>query len=273
MSTHSYIQQQMYEYIRGELDTPVMEEIDRHISACQSCRQELDELKLFFGRTESGYQNPSEARSPEFWNEFADTTMQRIQSSAHEIKKSPLGFWENIIESIFTYRVPALGLTGVMALAIIIFILWQKPQTEKPDIVAEQPSPVDTSVAPVDKRFESYLRKSKTLLIGVTNMDLKNDQPIDITTEQKVSHELVSEARALQQQPPITVHSGQLLSDLEKIQMQLANIDQNNPIPRIEMIRHGIREDNLLFKIRMAESVYGHARFMNATNTTSGGRK
>jgi hypothetical protein len=273
MSVHSHIQQQLYAYVRGELDAPAMEEIARHISSCLSCRQELNELSLFFERTIDEAQTPSEARSPEYWPEFADTIMQRIQSPARTVKKSPLGFWDTIIESIFPYRVPVIGVAGVMAIAIIILIFWQKPTSQNPHGIAEQPLYVDTSVNLVDKRFESYLRKSKTLLIGVTNMDLKTDQPIDFTAEQKVSHELVSEARSLQHQRPIVVHSGQLLNDLEKIQVDLMNIDQRNPVPHIEMIQHGIRDGNLLFKIRMAESAYGHARFLNANNSTTGGRK
>jgi hypothetical protein len=273
MSTHSHIQQQLYDYAKGELDLQVMEQINQHISSCPSCRQELSDLELFFERIGSETQKACDTRSQEFWNDFADSTMERIQSSEYAAKKSSPGFWEGIIDSIFPYRVPALGLAGVMAVAILLLIFWPQPPSGKPTIVAEQLVAVDTPVTTINKQFESYLRKSKTLLIGVTNMDLKNDQPIDFAAEQKASYELVSEARSLQKQRPVMMHSGQLLGDLEKIQIELAAIDPTNPGPRIELIRQGIREDNLLFKIRMAESVYGHARFMSAKGAAPGGKK
>jgi hypothetical protein len=272
MSTHSYIQQQLYDYAKGELDLQAMEQINQHVASCLSCRQELSELELFFERIGSEPQKACDARSPEFWNDFANSTLERIQSSENALKKSSPSFWDGIIDSILPYRLPAIGLAGVMVVAILVLIFWPQPPSMVHTNVAEQSS-VDTSNTTVDKQFESYLRKSKTLLIGVTNMDLNNDQPIDFAAEQKASFGLVSEARSLQKKKPVLVHSGQLLNDLEKIQIELAGIDPTNPGPRIEVIRRGIREDNLLFKIRMAESVYGHARFMNAEYPAPGGKK
>ena len=48
--------------------------------------------------------------------------------------------------------------------------------------------------------------------------------------------------------------SARLIGDLEKILIELANIEEDQDIPNVEMIRSGIRRENLLFKIRMTES-------------------
>jgi hypothetical protein len=74
---------------------------------------------------------------------------------------------------------------------------------------------------------------------------------------------LVREARYLKQQP-LDVRSRQLMNDLERILIELANTEEQNDLPNVEIIRGGIHQENLLFKIRMAEAMYDSAQFMYA---------
>jgi len=87
-----------------------------------------------------------------------------------------------------------------------------------------------------------------------------DDQPADLRTEQRISRELVSEARVLRQEP-LDLHSARLISDLEKIQIELANMGPENSSPGVALIRQGIESNNLLFKIRIAESVYQQVHY------------
>ena len=79
--------------------------------------------------------------------------------------------------------------------------------------------------------MQKYLRKSRTLLVGVANMKVPEDQPADLHAEQQISRELVSEARALRQEP-LDLHSARLINDLEKIQIELANMASGDAHPR-----------------------------------------
>jgi hypothetical protein len=101
------------------------------------------------------------------------------------------------------------------------------------------------------------------LFVGLTNMKLHDDENIDLSAERKVSRQLIHEARYLKTQP-IDERSAQLIGDLEKILIELANMKEENDISNVEIIRGGIHQENLLFKIRMAESLYDS---VSSTNT------
>jgi hypothetical protein len=142
-----------------------------------------------------------------------------------------------------------------------------------PDIINVKPPTLEsTQLTEMDKKIGQYFRKSKTLLIGISNMNLESDHPVDLSTERKVSRQLVDQVRYLREQP-MDINSAKLIGDLERIQIELANLKENNDNPQIEMVRNGIHKENLLFKIRMAESRYDQPRFINANNTYIGDRK
>jgi hypothetical protein len=113
--------------------------------------------------------------------------------------------------------------------------------------------------------MNQYLRKSKVLLVGLENMKTGEGRTVDLTAERKASRALVDESRSLKQQP-LDLHSVQLMNDVDKILIELANTDESESSPHVEMLRGGIRQENLLFKIRMAEN---SARFVNARATSN----
>jgi len=102
--------------------------------------------------------------------------------------------------------------------------------------------------------MDSYLRKSRMLLVGVTNMPVDEGQPVDLSVEQQTSRALADEARILKQET-LDDRSLQLISELEKIQIELANMKSDNQVPTIALVRGGIEQENLLFKIRIQEAI------------------
>ena len=79
-------------------------------------------------------------------------------------------------------------------------------------------------------------------------------------TERRVSRELVLEARALRQES-LDANSARLINDLEKIQIELANMTPDDAAPGVDMIRQGIESKNLLFKLRIAETLYQQVKY------------
>jgi len=88
---------------------------------------------------------------------------------------------------------------------------------------------------------------------------------VDLSSERKVSRDLIEEARYLQSQP-LDRRSERLIGDMEKILIELANMKEQNELPNVEMIRGGIHQENLLFKIRMAESLYDTTAAIQGSN-------
>jgi hypothetical protein len=98
-----------------------------------------------------------------------------------------------------------------------------------------------------------YLQQSKVLLIGIANLQPREGEQIELAVERTAARDLVRRARLLYSQP-IDDRSQELVQELERILIELANMELSADLPNVELIRGGIRKQNLLFKIRMAET-------------------
>jgi hypothetical protein len=259
MSIHTTIQLQLYDYLQGVLTESEREAVGSHLRSCQACAKELEAIRALTDLQRTTAYDAAATRPPEFWEELLDEVDRR--TTPHQ----PSPAWYRRLAGWFIPdRVPqrrlALGFAALLIVATSALVTWTVlRQSPHAPVVAETVAAPPT--VPVERtRFEKYLRKSRTLFVGVANMKVPEDQPADLNAEQQISRELVSEARALRQEP-LDLHSAQLISDLEKIQIELANMGPEASTPGVALIRQGIESNNLLFKIRMAESVYQQVHY------------
>jgi len=153
---------------------------------------------------------------------------------------------------------------AVLAVAVSLLLIVQKDRNG-PGI--ENVPSVVTHPVDVDERVGQYLKKSKVLLVGLSNMETGESAAGDLSAERTVSRQLVHEARYLQQQS-IDFQAARLIRDLAIIQEDFAEVPSSSEDAALRMIRQSIHRNNLLFKVRMAESVYSDARFVS-----TGGKK
>lgn len=272
MNKHSDILSQLYDYLRNETSPEDSSKLESHLASCQSCAEELEELESFLDVSSSNPHEPCNERTQEYWNNFEFDVKRRIQSLEIKKQKSPLSVWAKINSFFIFHKRPAIAYSSVFVIMILAMVVWRLNIPPKgAEVIEQQPVQFTEVDSPGDK-VEEYFRKSKTLLVGITNMDIEKDKPIDLSTERKVSRELVHQARYLQRQP-MDVHSAILVNDLEKILIELANMKDEHGLRNVEIIQGGIHKENLLFKIRMAESMYEGPRFMNANHIIEGDRK
>jgi len=273
MSQHDKIQRQFYDYIKSELTLLEREGLDAHLISCSICKKELKELNELI-ETELPLPNtmPSDERPTVYWNNFTLEVERRIRELDADGISRPVSFWD-WLSSLFTMhkrQVIAIGSSlAVLCIAISIWLLRTAPPIE---IAPVQTVATSNQLDDVDKKVNKYLHKSKTLLVGISNLDLVRDNTPDLTTEKKVSRELVREARYLHGQP-LDMRSAKLIDDLEKIQIEIGTMKDNGVVPRIQMVKNGIHSGNLLFKIRMAESVFDAREMYNSKNISSGDKK
>ncbi len=109
---------------------------------------------------------------------------------------------------------------------------------------------------PVQEAVGDYLTSSRMLLVGISNLSPEEGQPIDLGVERTAARSLVLQARLLSVEP-LDERSRLLVEELERILIELANLEESADLPDVEMIRTGVRQQNLLFKIRMAEHQLG----------------
>ena len=100
-----------------------------------------------------------------------------------------------------------------------------------------------------------YFRKSKVLLIGISNISIERGERLDVSTERRAARKLFQQARYLGAQAH-DERSRVLIEALERILLELANMDQQADLPEVEIVRAGMHQENMLFKIRMAETEF-----------------
>jgi hypothetical protein len=271
MITHLRLRKQLYDFVHGGLEQTLHDKIERHCSSCRECAEEVRYLRTLSTILEGGTTQPSEQRTTEYWNSFALIVEQRVRQTERRQKYSLISVRE-WLRSLLTFRkkyVLALsgGLTFGIVLALYLFPLLSPRPAANEHFADRSDQQVTQSAMPVNfvvNRAHQYFRKSKVLLVGISNM--KEDEDVDLNVERKASRELLHEARYLKTQA-LDSRSKKLINDLDKILIELADMEEKNDIPNVEILRGGIHQENLLFKIRMAESLYDSSKYISPNNS------
>ncbi len=254
----------LYEYLGEELSSEERTKVETHLASCSSCASEVESLRSTVTLLPRVSGEPSEERTPEFWQTFASGVEQKLDGNNGQRKATRPTLWEIIESSLLFHPRLIAALSGALALIGIAVVGWHLrtlPTNPTADgLEPEQP----IQVAQESNRVGEYLRKSKTLLVGIVNTKPPQGQPLDLTVERRASRELLRETRYVRQQP-MDRRSTQLINNLQKILVELANLKEDGT--SVEIIRGGIHDENLLFKIRVAEALYDSSRFMNTKFT------
>lgn len=258
MMKHTKILNDLYGYIAGELPAAERANIERHLADCSRCKAECDALRRSAESLRSAVGQPALQRSDAYWEGFAAGVEQRIQSELRNSRLAKHSFWEELRAYLALHRTPVLAAGAACILLVAgLYLLRPSPGMRSNDSALGPDSSLESSldspqVVPASERLERYLRRSKILLVGITNMKPSDGQAVDLRAEREASRSLIQEARYLQGQD-IDGRSARLIGELNKILIELANLEEKSDVPDVEIIRGGIQQENLLFKIRMAE--------------------
>ena len=299
MSRHRRVQMSLYDYLDGTLDDHHRSLVEEHLKNCSSCAGALARMQEAVSLVARPERPASDVRSGEFWATFATAVEGRIQQR-RQMKPRLADLWDVVHSYLFFHR-GSFALAGMVAAMILVVILIVNRTTPTHEYVfidsskspsipleprnetaqrtdeLERPlgdnqsqskytaSPLEAPlrVRYADNRMSQYLRKSKVLLIGIANLKTEEGQPVDLSVEQRASRELVKEARYLKQRR-LNPRVDELVDAMSRILIELANITKEQQAPNMEIVRSGIHQENLLFKIRMAEAVYDSAQFVHA---------
>jgi hypothetical protein len=244
----------MYEFVVGRLSAQVQQEIEEHCRECAECRADLEALASTVRGVRPPATEPSEQRDPKFWAEFADRVEERIG----EGRRPRTAFWKpwlEEIEALLTHGWKPVGAAaGVLAVALVIFLLSGRETSGPAATPAAVPAATAATPDSAGERFAQYLRKSNTLLVGLTNRKVDDDL-VDLSAERELSRELVQESRRLQE-TSMDPQTNRLVGDMEKILIEIASRNPITDREHFDLIRSGINQENLLFKVRMTESMY-----------------
>lgn len=302
MSRHKNIQLSLYDYLDGTLPEEQRTSVEEHLRSCPACAEDLRKMQEALSLVARPERPASDARSEEFWATFAAAVEGEIEERRR--KKTRLADLRDAIHSFLFFHRGSFALAGMaVAIVVLAIVLITRPTPTREVVFVDgaknksipleprngiaqstnekqasrsdelsQPnytaSPIETPlrVRYADNRMSQYLRKSKVLLIGIANLKTEDGQPVDLRVEQRASRELVREARYLKQRP-LDPRVNELVDAMSRILIELANISKDKQIPNMEIVRSGIHQENLLFKIRMAETVFDSAHVVYAKGT------
>lgn len=266
---HVRLRKHLYDIASGDptLEFRLKKKVEDHLASCRRCARELRLLTAAVNLTRTSLPAPSDHRSSEYWDRFTSSLENRIRSKEYEQKNGSFSL-RGVLLDIFLFRRRSVALLGSgLAVGIILgFIFFRhspSPGPQPPLTKTLTDAPVTTPIQLA--RMQTYFRKSKTLLIGIENMKTDDEAGLDLSAERTASRELLREARYLKYQP-LDNRSARLITNLERILIELANLKQETGLPGVEIIRGGIQQENLLFKIRMAEAMYDSTEFMSVNN-------
>lgn len=257
MSAH--VRDRLFDYLSGELPREESAILEEHLARCETCRDGLRILREAVDLLPPRGAQPSDERDELFWSSFPARVAGRIAAERRSRTSFIAGVSDRISSFIlFNGNRLIAGSAALAAIALAVVLLrWPAPPA--PDSgVAQALPPAPLGAEPAAVKLHDYLKRSRVLLVGVSNMHAEEGEAIDLTAERRQSRQLVIEARDLRRSP-LDSRSAKLVGDLEKILIELANSSDRQNGPDVEIIRSGIRHHNLLFKIRMTESAIAEA--------------
>jgi hypothetical protein len=240
----------------GDLNTAEEQKLQNHLDACNNCRDFLTEMEIALGKLGA----PQRPEMPEhFWEGYWHRLAQRLEKEEHAAPQQESVFvrWREGLREKWLAQpllIPLARTAGILALLVFGVIIghywWPRNSGEMSPITRTVPAAIPVAQA----RAEQWLERSKILLIGVANEDLSAAKP-DFSHQRQVSRKLLTEAQSLNREldPIVNRQLIQLMSQLELILLQIANLDAEHDLSSVELVRDGIARDGLLLKINIAE--------------------
>ena len=265
MRMHKKIRNQLYDYVRAELPESARTAIENHLKSCKRCSEELNSVRQALAILDVNVKHPSERRSDLYWQQFAQKVERRIKlESGDDAETSIFG---QLLDALVVHRKPfGVGFASALALVLLAFgvwSLWLKNPVGEISLsgqTAERTSSAEsTNVQKVtlETQAQDYLEQSKVLLIGLMNTDTKllgGSGPI-LQREKEISRRLVDESAGLTAKlnDPSQRQLRELISDLQLILVQIANLGVKHDLPGVEIIKGGIEHNGILFKINLEQ--------------------
>ncbi len=248
----------MAEALLGEITPSDKTALESHVAGCASCAAEYAALRKT-RQIMDARERPDPG--PEFWEGYWDRLMERRdkETSAEKLR---LPWWKKLAG--FGQVVPRWALQTAAALLLVgVGILVGRLVLSPPSGqvarsgAGTQPELIPASAGDPVTRARNYLDRSKLVILALVNYDPATEDPygLDLPLQKKVSRELVTEAGRLKNdlKGPRERRLRELVSDLETILIQIANLESQNDLEAVEFVKQGVAARGVLLKINLSE--------------------
>lgn len=238
----------------GDIDAQTDETLKAHLASCAACANAFKEMQ---GTLLLTSQAPQEMPSEAYWAEFQERLDQRI--AAGTTKRAPgMPLAERIRAMLlpppaWAYQV---GFAVVLVLVGVFIGRYGLPGSGQGpvDQIASNEAPAEGAYQLVTQT-QRYLDRSSVLLMGLVNFDAEQDGTtiLNLDHKRQVASTLIEDAAVLKASLDRSeaAQLRMLIEELEKILLQIANLEAQEDLPGIEMIQDGIEGRALLMKINL----------------------
>lgn len=241
-----------------ELNADQRHFLESHLKDCTKCSSEFAEmestLKIMDKRIRP---EPGQA----FWDDFGKRIANKIKD------EKPLNVkvesrWRTFIQDLSFAPKWAFQTTAAALLVIVGIFIGRT--VFSPSVIeiqqAQQPSGIVSQQQPgleLISRTQNYIERSKIILLAIINFDPQTEDPygLNIPYQKQVSRELVEEAsflkKGLADADQRRLQS--LITDLEVILLQIANLESELDFEAIELVKDGVKSRGVLLKIHFTD--------------------
>jgi len=241
-----------------ELNAEQKSFLESHISICAGCESEYTDitstLKVMEKRNRP---EPGQA----YWNGYWNRLATRMEEEKTLTPKSES--WWRSFSRAFTFAPKWAFQTAVALLLVVLGIYIGRmifsPSATEVQQALQQPavaSQVEQS-AEYTHRAQNYIERSKLILLALINFDPETEDSyaLNLPYQQQVSRELVREASFLKEG---IADSDQrrlrnLITDLEVILLQIANLESERDFEAIELVKKGADSRGILLQIHVTD--------------------
>jgi hypothetical protein len=243
------------EALYNELDPEAQETFRTHLQSCVKCWKAFRKMKRAMGVMN---QRVRIEPDQEFWAGYWGRLEKRMQQEKRVVAPK----WTH-----WAYRAAA-----VIVLIGIGVILGRFNPVPRETTTQVRPTVQPVVQAKLEQRTQDFLGRSEVLLLGLVNFNAESDdaEAVDITKQKAMSKDLIQEASYLKKELSDT-NDGRLeklVGDLELILMQIANLEEKEDLPEIELVKNGVDRKGLLLKINLEQMRTGKSSEQKAKSAS-----
>ncbi|NIM58314.1 MAG: hypothetical protein GTO16_05140 [Candidatus Aminicenantes bacterium] len=241
-----------------ELDAEQKNFLEAHISVCEGCESEYDEmtstLKLMEKRARP---EPGQA----YWNGYWNKLKRKMEEEKTLAPKSE-SWWRTFFRAFTVAPKWALQTAAAVVLVVLGIYLGKMifspsaPELQQARQLSTVTSQVEQSAEFIN-RAQNYIERSKLILLALINFDPETEDPyvLNLSHQQQVSRELVSEVSYLKRgiADYDQRHLQDLITDLEVILLQIANLESDRDFEAIELVKKGVDSRGILLQIHVTD--------------------
>jgi hypothetical protein len=237
--------------------------LENHLQECPKCRSEFEEANAMLNFMKKRVRQGPE---PAFWDNYWEKLRDRLEkenvlhTKSEKRRKTFSQFFQFFN---FSPRWVVQAAAALVLVVIGIFIGREifLPSAAKDPVKQMDQAPVLVSgYEPGTKlyhRTHNFIDRSKVILLAMNNFDpgTEDSYVLNLPYQQRISRELLQQAGRIKTELADLDQRQlrELISDLEIILLQVANLESDSEISAIELVKNGVKIRGVLFKIQLTD--------------------